>query len=381
MRTRRLAVVVGLALLVVADAVPAAEPIKLGALLETSGFIASLGNPGLEGARLAIEQLNAASGINGRTVEVVNLNTESDETKAVTAAKRLIEQENVVAIVGPMSSGSNFAVIDTVQRARVPLMANGASRAIVLPPDQKRWIFLAPLTDVLVQGRMLEHMKKRGITRIALLNSDVAFGTSGREQLERLAPAHGVRIVLQQTGGNMDQDMTPQLTRIRASEAEATVIWGTGPFLAISTKNHRQVGIKTPLYTSHAANDFNYLRLAGDAANDVLFPSSKIYVAGQLSQSDPQRAVIERFVAEYEKKYGKKPATFAGNGYDSVMMLATAIRQAGTDRDKIRDALEALKNHVGVTAIYTYGATDHFGAHADSVVMLQVRNGAFELAR
>ena len=362
-------------------AAASAEPIKLGGLLEMSGFIASLGYPGLEGARLAVEQLNAAGGINGQPVELVNLNSESDETKSVTAAKRLIEQEKVLALVGPMSSGSSLAIIDTVQRARLPLMANGASRAIVLPPEQKRWIFLAPLTDVLVQGRMLEHLKKRGLTKIALLNSDVAFGTSGREQLERLAPYHGIRVVLQQTGGNTDQDLTPQLTKIRGSDAEATVIWGTGPFLAIATKNHRQLGIKTPLYVSHAGNDFNYLRLAGDAANDVLIPSSKIYVAASLPPSDPQKPVIERFLADYEKKYGRKPATFAGNGYDSVMMLAAAIRRAGVDRDKIRDAIEGLSNHVGVTAVYSYSPTDHFGAHEESVVMLQVKGGAFELAR
>jgi branched-chain amino acid transport system substrate-binding protein len=370
-----------LALLLTVGAADATAQVKLGALLETSGFIASLGNPGLEGARLAVEQLNAAGGINGQPVELVNVNTESDETKAVTGAKRLIEQERVLAIVGPMSSGSNFAIIDTVQRASTPTLANGASRAIVLPPDQKRWIFLAPLTDVLVQGKMLEDMRRRGITRIALLNSDVAFGTSGREQLERLAPAQGIRIVLQQTGGNTDQDLTPQLTRIRASDAEATVIWGTGPFLALATKNHRQLGIATPLYVSHAGNDFNYLRLAGAAAGDVLIPSSKLYVAGQLPTTDPQRPVIERFVADYEKKYGRKPATFAGNGYDAVMMLAAAARRAGGDRGKLRDALEGLVGHVGVTAVYSYSATDHFGAHADSVVMLQVKGGQFELAR
>jgi branched-chain amino acid transport system substrate-binding protein len=379
MRTMRTAL--ALLALLLAPAAHAAEPIRLGGLLETSGFIASLGNPGLEGARLAVEQVNAAGGVQGRPVELVNLNSESDETKAVTAAKRLIEQERVLAIVGPMSSGSNFSIIDTVQRARVPLMANGASRAIVLPPDQKRWIFLAPLTDVLVQTKMLEHMKQQGIARIALLNSDVAFGTSGREQLERLAPGHGIAIVMQQTGGNTDQDLTPQLTRIRGSDAQATVIWGTGPFLAIATKNHRQLGIATPLYVSHAGNDFNYLRLAGEAARDVLIPSSKLYVAGQLPASDPQRPVIERFVADYEKKYGRKPATFAGNGYDSVMMLVAAIRQAGADREKVRDALEGLANHVGVTAVYAYSPTDHFGAQPDSVVMLRVKGGAFELAR
>lgn len=368
-------------LLVAFTSAASAEPVKLGALFETSGFIASLGNPGLEGARLAVEQLNAGGGLSGQPVELVNVNTESDETKTVTAAKRLIEQEKVVAIVGPMSSGSNFAIIDTVQRARVPIIANGASRGIVLPAEQKRWIFLAPLTDVLVQGKMLEQMKKRGIAKIALLNSDVAFGTSGREQLERLAPAQGIRVVLQQTGGNTDQDLTPQLTKIRASDGDATVIWGTGPFLAIATKNHRQLGIKTPLYVSHAGNDFNYLRLAGEAANDVLIPSSKIYVAASLPSSDPQRAVIERFVADYEKKYGRKPATFAGNGYDSVMMLAAAIRRAGADREKIRDAIEGLRDHVGVTAVYSYSPADHFGAQEDSVVMLQARGGAFELVK
>lgn len=367
--------------LLVAGPAFAAEPYKIGGLLETSGFIATLGNPGLEGARLAVEQVNAEGGINGRPLELVNINTESDETKAVTAAKRLIEHEQVLAIVGAMSSGSSFAIIDTVQRAKMPLVANGASRGIVLPPDQKRWIFLVPLTDVLVQGRMLEHMKRQGFTKIALLNSDVAFGTNGREQLERHAPAHSIRIVIQQTFGNADQDMTPQLTKIRASDAEATVIWATGPGLAIATKNHRQLGIKTPLYVSHAGNDFNYLRLAGDAASGVLLPSSKIYVAGALSPTDPQRAVIEQFVAVYEKKYGKKPATFAGNGYDSVMIVAAAIRKAGPDREKIRDAIEELKGHVGVTAVYSYAPIDHFGAHEDSVVMLQIKGSGFELLR
>jgi branched-chain amino acid transport system substrate-binding protein len=369
-----------LTFLAVATPALAAEPYKIGGLLETSGFIASLGNPGLEGARLAVEQVNTDGGIHGRPLELVNVNTESDETKAVTAAKRLIEQEQVLAIVGAMSSGSSFSIIDTVQRARMPVVANGASRGIVLPPDQKRWIFLVPLTDVLVQGRMLAHMKRQGISRIALLNSDVAFGTSGREQLERLAPTRGIRIVLQQTFGNTDQDMTPQLTRIRASDAEATVIWATGPGLAIATKNHRQLGIKTPLYVSHAGNDFNYLRLTGDAANEVFLPSSKIYVAASLPPSDPQRPVIERFVTAYEQKYGKRPATFAGNGYDSVMILAAAIRKAGPDREKIRDALETLQDHVGVTAVYTYSPTDHFGAHEDSVVMLRIKGG-FELVR
>lgn len=360
----------------------AADPVKIGGLLETSGPVASLGQPGLEGAMLAVEQINKAGGINGRPVEFVNVNTESDNTRAVTAVKRLIGQGDIAAIVGPMNSGSSFAIIDTVQRASIPMISNGGSRNIVLPADEKKWIFLAPLTDVLVQGVMMEDMKKRGITRIALLNADSPFGTSGREQLEKNAASYGITLVSQQSFGNADQDMTPQLTKIRGTDAQAVVVWATGPGQAIAVKNFRQLGIDLPLYLSHAANDFNFVRLAGAAADGIFIPSSKIYVTDALVATDPQKAVIETFVKDYEAKYGKPPATFAGNAYDSVMMLAAAMAKAGvSDRAAIRDAIEGLKNHVGVTAVYSYGPADHFGAKGDSVVMLTVKDGKFTLAR
>jgi branched-chain amino acid transport system substrate-binding protein len=368
-----------LAALVATSTAALAQEIKIGGLLETSGFIASLGQPGLEGAMLAVEQVNAAGGINGRKVAFVNVNSESDNTKTVSGAKRLLEQENVVAIVGPMSSGSVFAVADTIERAQVPMIANGASRGIVLPPEKRRFTFLAPLTDVVVQSVMLKDMQAKGIKRIAVLNSDVAFGTSGRDSLEKGVAAYGITIVAKETFGNADTDMTPQLTKIRASDAEATVIWATGPGLAISTKNHRALGVKTPLYLAHSANDFNFLRLAGDAANGVLLPSSKIYVTGSLPANDPQKPVVERFVRDYEKKYGKPPATFAGNGYDAAMMLMNAIRQVGTDAAKIRAAIEGTKDYVGVTAVYAYAPDDHYGTKPESVVMLGVKDGKFTL--
>lgn len=371
---------VSFALTALAPIDASAQEIKIGGLLETSGFIASLGQPGLEGVTLAVDQINAGGGINGRKVAFVNVNSESDNTKTVSGAKRLIEQDKVVAIVGPMSSGSGFAVADTVERAKVPMVANGATRGIVLPPEQKKYIFLAPLTDVVVQSVMLRDMQARGIKRLAILNSDVAFGTSGRESLERAAKDYGIAIVAQETFGNADTDMTPQLTKIRGSDAEATVIWATGPGLAIATKNHRALGIKTPLYLAHSANDFNFLRLAGDSANGILLPSSKIYVTEALPASDEQKPVVERFVAEYTKRYGKPPATFAGNGYDSAMIIMEAIRRAGTDPAKVRDAIEGTKNYVGVTAVYSYGPTDHFGTRPESVVMLTVRDNKFALA-
>jgi branched-chain amino acid transport system substrate-binding protein len=358
----------------------AAQDIRIGGLLETSGFIASLGTPGLEGAQLAVEQVNAAGGIQGRKIQFINVNSESDNTKTVSGFKRLIEQDKVVAVVGPMSSGSVFAVADSVESAKIPMIANGASRGIVQPPEKRRFTFLAPLTDVVVQSVMFKDMQAKGIKKIAILNSDVAFGTSGRDSLDKGAGGYGITVVARETFGNADTDMTPQLTKIRASDAEATVIWATGPGLAISTKNHRALGIKTPLYLAHSSNDFNFLRLAGDAANGVLLPSSKIYVTAALPAGDPQKPVVERFVRDYEKKYGKPPATFAGNGYDATMMLVEAIRKVGTDPVKLRDAIESTRDYVGVTALYSYSPTDHYGTKPESVVMLTVKGGKFTLA-
>lgn len=376
-----LATAICLAVMPLASQVNAQETIKIGGLFETSGFLAFLGKPGLEGALLAAKVVNANGGINGKKIVFENVNTESNNTVAVTAAKRLIEQDKVAALVGAMNSGSSYAIINYVQRSKVPIIANGASRGIVLPPEKKPWFFLAPLTDVLVQTVMLKHMKANGISKIAFMNVDSGFGNSGLKAIKQLAKEHGVELVTLQTYGNKDKDMTPQLTNIRSAKPQATVIWGTGGGLAIATKNHRQLGITTPLYVSHAGNDFNFVRLAGAAANGVLMPSSKLYVTSTLAANDPQKPVIEKFIADFKKEYNKVPATFAGNGYDSVTIIANALRKAGTDGAKLRDAIEATKDYVGITAVYSYSPTNHFGAQESSVVMLQVKDGNFVVAK
>ena len=295
----------------------AADPIKIGALFETSGFLAGLGNQGLLGAQLALEEINQAGGINGRPLEMVHLNTESDETKALIAAKRMIEREKVLALIGAMNSGASFSILDVIQRAEIPLISNGASRKIVQPVENKQWVFLVPMTDVLVIGRIIEDLKKHSITRIGLMNADSAFALSAREQWERMAPEAGIKIVIQETFGGNDQDMTPQVTKIRGQDIQALVMWATGPVQAIAFKNIAQLGLKMPIYASHGLSDPNIVKLAGPAAEGIKFPSSKNYVADNLPDGDPQKPVVTKFNAAFQKKYGKPPASFAGNGYDS----------------------------------------------------------------
>jgi branched-chain amino acid transport system substrate-binding protein len=324
-----------------------------------------------------LDQINKSGGINGRPIEFVQINTESDETKSVTVVKRLLERENVTALIGPHNSGSNFAIIAIVQRAKMPMISNGTSAQIGSPAAERPWIFMSQVTDATVVGAVIEHMKKHGINKVGLLNADSAFAQSGREQWELLAPRAGLQLVLQETFGNTDQDMTPQLTKIRAADVDAVIIWAAGPGQAIAVKNYRQLGIDKPLFTSHGCVDPNLLRLAGEAINGIVCASSKIAIAQYLPDSDPQKAGLVRFIADFHAKYGRDPSMFAGNGADSLRMLAAAIQKGGTSAQKIRDELEGLKNFVGLNYMFSYSPQNHFGVQASSLAMMTVREQRF----
>ncbi len=355
------------------------EPVVIGGMLETSGFLATLGNQGLEGAQLAVDQINAAGG--GPPLRFVNLNTESDETKAVTVARRLIERERVVGIIGAMNSGASMAILDIVQRAGLPLMSNGASRAIATPARERRWVFQVPVNDLLATRTVIAHMKQAGIARVALLAADSAYGLSGVQAWEMLAPQAGLTIVDRQTYGNLDQDMTAPLTLLRGKGAGAVVLWATGPGQSIAIRNYRQLGFDIPLYGSPGTADPNVIRLAGAAANGILFPASKLYVADSLPEGDPQKPVIQAFARDYAARYGRPPSPFAGYGYDGVRILHAALRRAGggADKARIRDEIEGLKDFPAVSGIYRYAPDDHLGLVDGSALMVTIAEGAFRL--
>ena len=353
------------------------SPIRIGTMFETSGNIASLGNQGYQGAQVVLDQINNAGGINGRRVELIQINTESDETKSVLAARRLLERENVIALIGPHNSGSNFAILDTVQRAEIPMVSNGTSAQIASPASKKPWIFMSQVTDAAVVGAEIGYMKKKRFNKIALLSADSAFAQSGREQWEILAPKSGIKIVVQEVFGNNDQDVSPQLTKIRSADVDAVIIWAAGPGQAIAVKNYRQLGIDKPVFTSHGCVDPNLLRLAGDAVNGVTCASSKIAIARYLPESDPQKPGLLQFIVDFNKKFGSNPSMFAGNGADALRMIAAAIKQNGTAPQKIRDGLEGLNNFVGLNYMFTYSPTDHFGAQPSSLAMMTVKDQKF----
>ena len=260
-------------LFVVLTACPAlgAPPIKIGALFSITGPASFLGEPERNTAQMVVDEINKAGGIGGRTLELVMYDTQGDATKAVQAATRLIKEDKVVAIIGPSTTGDTMAVIPLVEKAQIPLVSCAAGIKITEPV--KKWVFKTAQNDSLAVARIYEQLKKQKISKIAVLTVSDSFGSSGREQLTAQAKSYGIQIITDETYGPKDTDMTAQLTKIRGTQAQAIVCWGTNPGPAIIARNVKQLGLNIPLYMSHGVSSKKFIELAGDAAEGIILPS------------------------------------------------------------------------------------------------------------
>jgi branched-chain amino acid transport system substrate-binding protein len=354
------------------------EPYKVGAVFAVTGFNSPLGTPERDTALMLVDQINAKGGINGHKLDLVVYDTESDETKAVTAVKKLIEEDKVLAIIGPSSTGESLALADTIQKAQVPLVSCASSIKIVQPVNP--WIFKTAQSDVLAVQELYGYLKKAGTTDIAILTSGGGFGSTGKAALESEAKNYGINLVTEETFGDQDQDMTAQVTKIKESGAKAMIVWGTNPGPAIITKNAQQIGLTIPIYQSHGVSDQKFIDLAGDAANGVVFPSGKITAPGSLPDSDPQKAVILAYTKAFQEKYGHPADHFGGHAYDALMLVANALEKVGPDSAKIRDTIESTTGFVGVTGVFNMSAQDHGGLDKSAFIMVKITNGKWTLA-
>jgi branched-chain amino acid transport system substrate-binding protein len=255
----------------------------------------------------------------------------------------------------------------------MPFISFAGSVKIIDPV--KKWVFKTPHTDRMAAAKIFEDMKKRGISKVALISGDGGFDKSGRAQVMALAPDYGIEIVADESYSNKDTDMTTQLTKIRDTSAQSILNFGFGTGPAIVTKNVRQLGIELPLYQSHGVASKKYISLAGDAAEGVRLPAAALLVADKLPDEDPQKAVLIAYKTKYEAAHGAV-STFGGHAYDGLMILVKAIERAGsTDKNKVRDEIEKTQGFIGTGGIFNMSADDHLGLGLDAFKMLEIRNG------
>ncbi len=354
----------------------AAEPIRIGSVLSTTGPASFLGDPEEKTLKLYVERINAEGGVLGRKLELIVYDDGSDSNKANGFAKRLILQDNVDLIVGGSSTGSTMAMIPLVEANNVPFLNMGGASVIVEPV--RPFTFKLPHSDRMAAQKVLDDMKKRGFTKMALLSDTGGFGKSGRSETLKLAQSMGIAVVSDQNYGEKDTDITPQIQKIKSSDAQAMLVFGTGQAPAIATKNYQQLALTIPLYMSHGQASMEFVKLAGKASEGVRMPTPALLVADHLADNDPQKRISLDYKRIYEDRYKIDVSTFGGYAYDGVMMSVAAIKKVGsTDKVKVRAALEQLKNFYGVNGIYNMTATDHMGLDQQAFRMAEIKGGKF----
>jgi branched-chain amino acid transport system substrate-binding protein len=372
MRKWLLGLTVGAAM-VATGPVRAEDPIRIGTFLSVTGPASFLGDPELRTLQMYVEELNAQGGLLGKKVELVHYDTAGQAKEAVTFVKRLIQADGVDVIVGGSSTGDTMAAIPEVEKAGVPFVSLAGGVEIVEPV--KKWVFKTPHTDRMAAIRIFEDMKKRGIKKLALITGDGGFDKSGRKQVLELAPSYGLEIVADESYGNKDSDMTTQLTKIRATDAQAILNFGFGAAPAIVTRNIKQLGITLPVYQSHGVASKKFIEMAGEAAEGVRLPAAALVVAEQLPDGDPQKKVLLDYKTKFEARHGEV-STFGGHAYDGLFITVEAIKRANSvDKAKVRDEIERTRGFVGTAGVFNMSPQDHMGLSVDAFKLVEVRKG------
>jgi branched-chain amino acid transport system substrate-binding protein len=353
-----------------------AKDIKIGAVLAVTGPASFLGGPEARTLEMLVEDLNAKGGINGDKIQMIIKDTAGSPEKAVSFAKQLIEEENVVAIIGPSTSGETMSLKKLVEDAKTPMISCAAAEVIVNPVAS--YVFKVPQNDSFAAQKIYQEMKSLGISKIAVLTSNTGFGQAGKDQLTKIAPEFGIQIVESEVYDKQITDLSAVIAKIKANkDVQAVVNWSIEPAQAIVAKNMRQAGWEVPLFQSHGFANIKYAEAGGVASEGIIFPAGRLLIASQLPDSHPQKAVLVKYVSDYEAKFKENASTFGGHGYDALMLLDAAIKAGGADRDKIRAALEKIKDFPGTDGVFTFSATDHNGLGIDAFEMMTVKDGKF----
>jgi branched-chain amino acid transport system substrate-binding protein len=373
--------VVAVALAVATAPAVAQEPIRVGAFLSVTGPAAFLGDPEQKTLEMYVERINAGGGIAGRKLLLTVYDDAGDAEKARTFTKRLLEQDKVDVIVGGSTTGTTMAAVPLVEQAQTPFIS--LAGAVVIVEPVKRWVFKTPHTDRMACEKIFTDMQARKLSKLALISGTGGFDKSMRGECLKAAGRYGVEVVADESYGAADTDVTAQLTKIRATPSVQAVLnagFGQGP--AIVTRNYRQLGLAMPLYQSHGVASKEYVKLSGEAAEGVRLPAAALLVAALLPDADPQKRVVVAYKSDYEGRYKSDVSAFGGHAYDGLMLAVEAIKRAGgTDKAKVRDALEATRGYVGTGGIVNMSAADHMGLDLTAFQMLEVRNGSWIVIR
>ena len=359
--------------------------LTLGAVLSLTGPSAGLGIP----ERNTIELLPTT--IAGEPVRWIVLDDASDTTAAVRAARKLIEEEHVDAILGPSNTANSIALLDVVSSAGVPMISLSGSSAVNEPPEgTRRWAFKLIPSERVATVQIVDHMLRTGKTTLGHIGFANALGDGYIAALEAQANERQIKSLLQVRYNPGDTSVTPQVLRLTQARPDAVFVAASATPATTPILELRARGYTGPIYTVQGIAGPDAIRVGGTALNGVMFSAVPVLVAEQLPDGHPVKAAALRFVQAYEGRYG--PGTrslFGATLWDGFFLIDAAVPAAlkaglpGTPafRTALRDAMEQVRGLAGAEAVFSLSPTDHSGAQADSQVMVEIRDGTYRIIR
>ncbi|GAA3704565.1 ABC transporter substrate-binding protein [Arthrobacter ginkgonis] len=362
---------------------------KVGVLVGLTGAYAALGEPEKKAIELYFDKVNADGGIDGKKVELVVLDSATDEATSVNQLRKLATQEQVVAVLGPSSTGESVAIRSFANSLKVPVIALASGDNIIQPADEAKYMFKQYTGTTLSLEGQFAYAKEQGWSKIALLATNDGYGQAATSIAPEVAKKFGIELVASEVFNATATDVTAQLSKIKPANADSLLVWASNPANAIVAKSAAAMNFAPTLFNSPGAGSPVYVESGGAATNETLLQGSKVLAADTLDATDPQYEVTKNLVDQYQEAYSEMPGQYAANGWDGAILLENALETAAPDpsnvqaaREGIRDALEGSTDKiVGVNAIYSFSPEVHGPSDLVGLTVLRVKEGEFHVEK
>ncbi len=346
----------------------AGDVIKIGEFASLTGKEATFGQMSHHGTELAIEELNAAGGLLGRKLKLLTEDTQSKAGEPATVVKKLISRDGVIAILGEVASSRSMEAAPICQQNKIPQISPSSTN--VKLTEMGDYIFRVCFTDEF-QGKLLANFAQRTLkaAKVAILTdtkSDYSVGLT--RDFKAPFTAAGGRVLVEQVYNGGDKDFKGQLTAVKAAGPDAILITGYYTDVGLIVKQAKQLGLTVPIFGGDGWESSKLIEIGGKDAEGTYFSTH--------FSPEADVPLVKSFAAKFKAKYGELPDAMAALGYDSAMVLAAAIKKTGsTEGPKLREALAATKDHVGVAGTITLDAKRNATKPA---VILTVKDGKFK---
>lgn len=359
-------------------------PLRIGVVVSATGPAATLGIPARNTLVMLEEQVNRRGGVAGRPVQFIIIDDASDTTRAVRATLRLIQEDQVLAIIGTSTTPASLAMIDPVAAAGIAMVSLAANLEIVYPVDEKRrWVFKTPQTEQQMALPVVRDMQAANVRTAAYIGFNDAYGEGWARAFEALAREAGIQVVASERFARTDTSVTGQVLRILARNPDAVLIGGSGTAPVLPQRTLRERGFRGLIYQTHGVANPDFKRVGGEFVVGTRLPAGPVLVFDQLPADFPNREVATRYVQMYEARFGIGSfSTFGGHAYDAWAILRPALERAlrreqpanlAAFRRAVRDELEATRNVVGTHGIFNISPSDHLGLRfQEAAVMVEI---------